>query len=289
MQCGTATPRATDWSRISVFYWAVVLIGQQAIKKPVKGINLIVGAPKDITSALLVIGDEILSGRTKDKNIGVIAERMTDIGIRLKEVRVVADDEAEIVAAVNALRTRYTYVFTTGGIGPTHDDITADSIAKAFGVAIGVDPRARALMQAACDARGVELTEARLRMARLPAGSELVENSISIAPGFMLGNVIVMAGIPDIMRVMLDAVTPRLETGTRVLSETIALDKPESQIAALFAAHQALYPDVAMGSYPCLRDGRPATDLVLRGTDPARLQTAMRELRVKLGLPNATV
>ena len=242
------------------------------------------GAPKDITAAVLVIGDEILSGRTTDKNIAVIAERMTDIGVRLKEVRVVADDEAEIVAAVNALRARYTYVFTTGGIGPTHDDITADSIAKAFGVSIAIDPRARALMQAACDARGVELTEARLRMARLPDGSELVENSISIAPGFMLGNVVVMAGIPAIMRVMLDAVTPRLQTGARVMSETIALDKPESQIASLFAAHQALYPDIAMGSYPCLREGRPATDLVLRSIDAVRLEAALRELKVKLGL-----
>ena len=125
-------------------------------------------------------------------------------------------------------------------------------------------------------------------MARLPAGSELVENSISIAPGFMLGNVIVMAGIPDIMRVMLDAVTPRLQTGARVLSETIALEKPESQIASLFAGHQALYPDIAMGSYPCLREGRPATDLVLRGTDMARLQAALRELKVKLGLPTVS-
>ena len=142
----------------------------------------------DITAALLVIGDEILSGRTKDKNIGAIADHLTGIGIRLKEVRVVADDEGEIVNAVNALRGRYTYVFTTGGIGPTHDDITADSVAKAFGVAIDIDPRARALMQAACDARGVELTPSRLRMARLPAGSELVENTISVAPGFMIGD-----------------------------------------------------------------------------------------------------
>lgn len=133
-----------------------------------------------VTAGLLVIGDEILSGRTKDKNIGAIADHLTTIGIRLSEVRVVPDIEDEIVAAVNALRARYAYVFTTGGIGPTHDDITADSIAKAFGVTIDVDPRARALMQAACDARGVELTPARLRMARLPLGSQLVENAISI-------------------------------------------------------------------------------------------------------------
>ena len=237
-----------------------------------------------VTAAILVIGDEILSGRTKDKNIGAIADHLTAIGIQLREVRVVPDIEDEIVTAVNALRARYTYVFTTGGIGPTHDDITADSMAKAFGVSIDVDPRARALMQAACDARGVELTPSRLRMARLPAGSDLVENSISIAPGFMIGNVIVMAGIPDIMRVMLDAVTPRLATGARMLTETISLDRPESQIAELFAAHQRAYPDVAMGSYPCLRDGRPSTDLVLRATNSARLNEAVDVLRRTLAL-----
>ena len=238
----------------------------------------------DITAALLVIGDEILSGRTKDKNIGAIADHLTGIGIRLKEVRVVADDEGEIVNAVNALRGRYTYVFTTGGIGPTHDDITADSVAKAFGVAIDIDPRARALMQAACDARGVELTPSRLRMARLPAGSELVENAISVAPGFMIGNVIVMAGVPDIMRTMLDAVTPRLKTGLRMLSESIPLDRPESQIAELFAAHQKRYPDVAMGSYPAMRDGRLATELVLRSIDAARLKDAIDTLKAALGI-----
>lgn len=237
-----------------------------------------------ITAALLVIGDEILSGRTKDKNIGAIADHLTGIGIRLSEVRVVPDIEGEIVSAVNALRARYTYLFTTGGIGPTHDDITADSIAKAFGVAIDVDPRARALMQAACDARGVELTPARLRMARLPDGAQLVENAISVAPGFMIGNVIVMAGIPDIMRGMLESVTPRLKTGARMLSVTIPLNCPESQIADLFAAHQKRYPDVAMGSYPSLRDGKPATDLVLRSIDKTRLEDARVTLETALGM-----
>lgn len=241
-----------------------------------------VTGPDDVTAALLVIGDEILSGRTKDKNIGAVADRMTQIGIRLREVRVVPDEEAEIVAAVNALRARYTYLFTTGGIGPTHDDITADSIAKAFGVAIGIDPRARALMQASCDARGVELTQARLRMARLPQGSELVDNPISIAPGFMIGNVVVMAGIPDVMRVMLDAVTPKLKTGAKVHSDAIKVHRPESQIADLFAEHQRVYPDIAMSSYPALVDGKPVVDLVLRGTDTGRLQEAMASLRAKL-------
>jgi molybdenum cofactor synthesis domain-containing protein len=243
-----------------------------------------VQATTDITAALLVIGDEILSGRTKDKNIGAIADHLTAIGIRLKEVRVVADVEDEIVDAVNALRTRYTYVFTTGGIGPTHDDITAGSIAKAFGVAIDIDPRARSLMQAACDVRGVELTPARLRMARLPAGSELVENAISVAPGFMIQNVIVMAGIPDIMRGMLEAVTPRLKTGAKMLTETIPLDRPESQIADLFADHQKRYPDVVMGSYPSLRNGKPATDLVLRSINHTRLVEARDTLKAALGI-----
>jgi len=236
----------------------------------------------DITAALLVIGDEILSGRTKDKNIGVIAERMTDIGIRLKEVRVVGDQESEIVAAVNELRARYTYLFTTGGIGPTHDDITADSIAKAFGVPIDVDPRARDLLRKAYEGRGLELTAARLRMARLPEGSELVENSVSAAPGFMLGNVIVMAGVPDIMQVMLEAVVPRLKTGPKLHSASIAVDRPESTIAELFAEHQVRYPSIAMGSYPKLRDGKPVTDLVLRATDTHVLQQAVSELKDRL-------
>lgn len=242
-----------------------------------------VTARDDITAALLVIGDEILSGRTKDKNIGPLADHLTAIGIRLREVRVVADDETDIVAAVNALRARYTYLFTTGGIGPTHDDITSDCIAKAFGVPIDIDPRARTVLQAACEHRGVELTAARLRMARMPEGCELIPNDISVAPGFVLGNVIVMAGIPDIMRNMLLAVTPRLRTGARLLSETIPLDLQESQIAELFANHQKCYPDIAMGSYPRLKDGRPATDLVLRGTDPERLAMARDELIKLLG------
>src|SRR3982074_2230857 len=160
-----------------------------------------------VTAGILVIGDEILSGRTKDKNIGFIAEYLTNIGIDLKEVRVVADDEADIIAALDPLRSRYTYVFTTGGIGPTHDDITADSIAKAFGVGIDLDERARAPMRESFKRRGVEMTPGRMRMARIPFGAELVENSVSVAPGFMLGNVIVMAGIPQIMHVMLDTAT----------------------------------------------------------------------------------
>jgi molybdenum cofactor synthesis domain-containing protein len=235
-----------------------------------------------VTAALIVIGDEILSGRTKDKNIGYVADYLTAIGIQLKEVRIVPDEEAEIVAAVNALRTRYTYLFTTGGIGPTHDDITADSIAKAFGVGIDVDERALAPMKAYFERRGVELTPARLRMARIPFGAELVENSVSIAPGFMLGNVIVMAGIPAIMHVMLDAATKYLETGQKMLSAALDLHRPEGEIADMFGELQKRYPDVPMGSYPFMREGKPGTQLVLRSTDPARLAQAENDLKLQL-------
>jgi molybdenum cofactor synthesis domain-containing protein len=238
---------------------------------------------KIVTAAVLVIGDEILSGRTKDKNIGWIADHLTAIGIQLREVRVVPDVEAEIVAALNALRVKFTYVFTTGGIGPTHDDITADCVAKAFGVGIDVDSRALALMKPYYEKRGLELTPARLRMARLPEGSELVENSVSVAPGFKIGNVIVMAGVPHIMQVMLDAVTPRLETGRKMLSETIELQHPEGMIADLFGQHQKEFPDVIMGSYPFGRDQKTwGTNLVLRCTDAERLAVAFTGLKAKL-------
>jgi len=241
------------------------------------------GAGEDvITAALCVIGDEILSGRTKDKNIGHIADHLTAIGIQLKEVRIVPDEEDEIVAAINALRSRYAYVFTTGGIGPTHDDITADAVAKAFGVGIDVDERALAPMRAYFERRGVELTPARLRMARIPFGAELVENSVSIAPGFMLGNVIVMAGVPQIMHVMLEAATRFLKTGKKMLSAALDLHRPEGEIAGLFGELQKRYPDVPMGSYPFYRDGRPGTQLVLRSTDAARLAEAETELKTEL-------
>jgi molybdenum cofactor synthesis domain-containing protein len=235
-----------------------------------------------VTAALIIIGDEILSGRTKDKNIGYIADHCTAVGLQLREVRVVADDEAEIVAAVNELRAKFTYVFTTGGIGPTHDDITADCIAKAFGVPIDIDPRALALLKPYYEKRGLEITPGRLRMARIPDGADLIDNSISIAPGFMLGNVITMAGIPNIMQVMLDAVTPRLRTGRKMHSVAIDLAHPEGAIAELFGDHQKLYPDVPMGSYPTLRDGKPCTQLVLRALDAARLTEAEAGLREKL-------
>src|SRR5207253_6416402 len=177
-----------------------------------------------VTAALLVIGDEILSGRTKDKNIGYIAEYLSAVGIDLMEVRVVGDEEAAIVDALNVLRHRYTYVFTTGGIGPTHDDITADCVAKAFGVPIDVDPRALAILQERLATTKIEMNDARLRMTRIPNGADLVLNKVSGAPGMWIGNVIVLAGVPTIMQAMLDEVAPKLNTGVRMLTETIRAD-----------------------------------------------------------------
>ena len=226
-----------------------------------------------ITAALLVIGDEILSGRTKDKNIGYIAEFLTELGIDLREVRVVSDIEGDIVAALNALRHRYTYVFTTGGIGPTHDDITADCVAKAFGVPIDHDPRAVALLRTRF--QGADLNEARMRMARIPAGAELVENKVSVAPGFWLGNVIVMAGVPAIMQAMLDEVAPKLKTGRQMLSETIRADAREGDIGTELGRIAATHDGVAIGSYPFFDEARgPNTNVVIRAREPQKLAAA---------------
>ncbi|QCI62819.1 competence/damage-inducible protein A [Phreatobacter stygius] len=229
--------------------------------------------PETVTAAILVIGDEILSGRTKDKNIGYIAEYLTAIGIDTKEVRVVPDEEDEIVAALNTLRAKFNYVFTTGGIGPTHDDITADAVAKAFGVSIDVDPRARALLLERIPEK--DLNEARLRMARIPAGADIVENSVSKAPGFMLGNVITMAGVPAIMQVMLDAVAPKLKTGAKMLQVTIeAAGLKEGDIGTPYGVIAKAHPGVIMGSYPMMNDKGFYTRLVLRAKDPALLAPA---------------
>src|SRR5215831_10497872 len=206
--------------------------------------------PDIVTAAVLVIGDEILSGRTKDKNIGYIADYLTAIGIDLKEVRIVADDEAAIVEALNALRGRNTYVFTTGGIGPTHDDITAECVAKAFGVPIDYDPRAVKILKERLAQTGGEINEARMRMTRIPQGAELVLNKVSAAPGFWLGNVIVMAGVPSIMQVMLDEVAPKLKTGVRMLSETLCADAREGDIGTPLGEIARANPEVTIGSYP---------------------------------------
>ena len=235
-------------------------------------------AAASVTAALLVIGDEILSGRTKDKNIGYIAEYLKNIGIDLKEVRVVPDEEPEIVAAINALRTRYTYLFTTGGIGPTHDDITADSVAKAFGVPIDVDPRAVAVMRERY--KPEDLNEARLRMARIPAGADLVENPISRAPGFKLQNVIVMAGVPSIMQAMLDAVAPTLQTGARMIVETLeAQGLPEGRYAAGLGEVAKAHEGVSIGSYPSFGPTGFRNQIVVRGKDAPQVAAAIEAVR----------
>ncbi len=244
-----------------------------------------------VTAGLLIIGDEILSGRTKDKNIGYIAEYLTATGIDLREVRVVPDVEDEIVAGLNALRARYTHVFTTGGIGPTHDDITADAVATAFGVPIAVDERAVAMLLERIPKAA--LNEARLRMARIPKGAELIPNSVSKAPGFSIGNVHVMAGVPQIMHAMLDAITPRLATGRKMLSRSIDAGVKEGDLGGPFAAVQKRFPDVSMGSYPRFDEGVGfTTTLVLRSRDESRLAEAeaevnamLRTVKAGLGIP----
>ena len=226
-----------------------------------------------VTAAILVIGDEILSGRTKDKNIGYIAEYLTAIGVDLREVRVVADVEEDIVAALNALRHRYSYVFTTGGIGPTHDDITADSVAKAFDVPIDFDPRAVALLQQRF--KGPDLNAARMRMTRIPQGAELVTNKVSLAPGFWIGNVIVMAGVPSIMQAMLDEVGPKLKTGKQMLSVSIRADAREGDIGTELGEIAQAHPDASFGSYPFFDDASgPNTNVVVRSRDPDALAAA---------------
>ena len=240
-----------------------------------------------VTAAVLVIGDEILSGRTKDKNIGFIAEYLTALGIDLKEVRVVPDKEDEIIVALNALRQRYTYVFTTGGIGPTHDDITADSVAKAFGVPIDVDPRVVEIFRARAPA--MELNEARLRMARIPLGAVLVENKISAAPGFWLGNVIVMAGVPSIMQSMLDAVSGKLKTGARMLSESVRADAREGDIGTPLGEIAKANPEVIIGSYPFFDGSGPNTNIVVRSRDAKKLAAAMSAVEEMLAQVHAKV
>ena len=228
-----------------------------------------------VTAAILVIGDEILSGRTKDKNIGYIAEYMTALGIDLKEVRVVSDDETAIVSALNALRSAYTYVFTTGGIGPTHDDITADCIAKAFGVTIDYDPRAVAILEERMAKTGNVMNEARMRMTRIPKGADLVLNKVSGAPGFWIGNVIVMAGVPSIMQAMLDEVAPKLKTDTKLISETIRADTKEGDVGTELGAVAKLHPDTIIGSYPFFDEKLgPNTNIVVRSRDADKLAAA---------------
>jgi len=234
-----------------------------------------------VTAGLIVIGDEILSGRTTDQNIGYIAEYLTAAGIDLREVRVVGDVADDIIAAVDALRTRYDHVFTTGGIGPTHDDITADAIAAAFGVTIDVDERAVALL--AQRIPKADLNAARLRMARIPAGAELIANSLSAAPGFSIGNVHVMAGVPAVMQAMLDALAPRLTTGPRIISRSVPAGLKEGDIGGPLGAVQADFDDVAIGSYPTFDpEAGFTTTLVLRSRNAAHLDAAEAAVKAML-------
>jgi molybdenum cofactor synthesis domain-containing protein len=228
-----------------------------------------------VTAAVLVIGDEILSGRTKDRNLGYIAEYLARIGVDVREARVVPDVEDEIVAAINALKMRYDYLITTGGIGPTHDDITADAVARAFGVSIGEDPRALAMMME----RYVpaDLNAARRRMARIPAGAELIENPVSKAPGFRIGNVFVLAGVPAVMQAMLDFAAKTMTGGTVMLVEVIAAGSiPEGLYGEALAAIAAAHPKVSIGSYPAFKDGRFNNQIVVRGKDDGAVAAARR-------------
>ena len=231
------------------------------------------------TAAVLLIGDEILSGRTKDKNLGFLADYLTALGIDLKEARVVSDIEDDIVAAVNALRSRYTYVFTTGGIGPTHDDITADAMAKAFGVAIDHDPQAVGILLSYFKEIGRDPNEARLRMARIPVGATLILNPVSKAPGFQMGNVFVMAGVPKIMNAMMEDVAARLTKGVPMQSRTIEFLGGEGDVAKPLGDIQKTYPSVVIGSYPFQAAGGFATNLVLRSRDEAALAQAFAAVK----------
>ena len=232
-----------------------------------------------MTAAMIVIGDEILSGRTKDRNIGHLADVMTAIGIDLKEVRIVPDEEDEIVAAVNALRARYAYVFTTGGIGPTHDDITADSVAAAFGVPCEYDKAAYDLLAAHYAGRGLEFNEARKRMARMPRGAVAIANPVSVAPGFRIGNVHVMAGVPAIFQAMLDNVVPTLKTGRKMVSAIVHCPYGEGVIGGPLAEIQKAHPETIIGSYPKYLDGSFWTELVVRARSQEALEAARAEVQ----------
>ncbi|MES2137188.1 MAG: molybdopterin-binding protein [Pseudomonadota bacterium] len=240
------------------------------------------GESKIWTAALLVIGDEILSGRTQDKNVAQIALWLNDHGIRLAEVRIVPDVSERIGEAVNALRSAHDYVFTTGGIGPTHDDITVDAIATAFGVPVVVHPEARAILGDYYRDRPGGLTDARLRMARVPEGAELLPNPSSGAPGIRMGNVFILAGVPYIAASMLEALTGKLEGGRPVVSVTVGARAPESDVADLLRETEAAHPGVAIGSYPFFKDGRYGANFVIRSQDGELARATGEELAQKL-------
>lgn len=234
--------------------------------------------PNRPEAAFLIIGDEILSGRTQDVNVVALATALGARGIGLGEVRMVPDDHATIGAAVNDLRARFAHVFTSGGIGPTHDDITADAIAAAFGVYIDVREDARSLLSAYYASRDIEMNEARLRMARIPDGAALIDNPVSIAPGFTLGNVSVCAGVPKVFTAMIANVIPTLEEGTEIVSRSVRLEVPEGDIATNLKDLAERYPSVAIGSYPFGLGGKMGCEIVFRTLDPDAAEAALAEL-----------
>ncbi|MBT9370400.1 competence/damage-inducible protein A [Rhizobium sp. CSW-27] len=227
-----------------------------------------------VTAAILAIGDELLSGRTKDKNIGHLADVLLLSGIDLKEVRIVADEEEAIVEALNALRGRYTYVFTSGGIGPTHDDITADAVSKAFGLPCEHDAEAMRLLGEMYAQRGMEFTEARQRMARMPRGARHIANPVSTAPGFVVENVYVMAGVPQVFQAMVNNILPELSGGAKMLSRALPCPYGEGDIGMLLGAIQKAHPDTSIGSYPKYDGQRFSTELVVRARDAETLDAA---------------
>lgn len=231
------------------------------------------------TAAMIVIGDEILSGRTRDSNMHFLAGQLTEVGITLAEVRVVSDERDAIISAVRELKGKYGSVFTSGGIGPTHDDITADCIAAAFGVGIDVRDDARALLQAHYDRAGQELNEARLRMARIPDTATLIDNPVSTAPGFKLGNVHVMAGVPSVFQAMVASVLPTLTGGAPLLSQTLRINRGEGDIAGPLSQLAAEFSDLSLGSYPFQKNGAYGANIVIRGTENARVDAAMVKLK----------
>ncbi len=231
------------------------------------------------TAAMIVIGDEILSGRTRDSNMHHLSGQLTEAGIDLKEVRVIGDEVDTIVSAVQAMSASYDHVFTSGGIGPTHDDITANCIAAAFGVSIDVRDDARAILATHYAKSGTELNEARLRMARIPEGASLIDNPVSAAPGFTLQNVHVMAGVPSVFQAMVQSVLPTLTGGAPLISKTLRIERGEGDIAGPLGALAVAFPDLSMGSYPFQKDGKYGAHIVIRGNDDAQIDDAMIQLQ----------
>lgn len=242
--------------------------------------------PREVTAAVLIIGNEVLSGRTRDQNLPFLAEQLNAVGVRVREARIIADDEDAIVAAVNACRAAFDYVFTTGGIGPTHDDITAASIAKAFGVALVRDPEA--VRRLRLHYGELPLNAARLRMADVPEGALLLDNPVSNAPGFRIGNVFVLAGVPTIMRAMFSMLRDGLQSGPPIVARTVSAFTTESGIAEALAAVQARHASVDIGSYPFVRSGRFGVSLVARAADPAAVAAATADITAMLAAAGIT-